>query len=72
MDDRRVVMLGGGLYRGDLMDIYAVPLVDQAIPRDSCLHRDKERITDLERNLEHNYTFLEKRFGFKEDDVKRR
>jgi hypothetical protein len=58
--------------KGDLMDIYAVPVEGQSIPEDSCLHRDNEYIKDLEHNLKHTYTFLETRFGIKEDDVRRR
>jgi len=58
--------------KGDLMDIYAVPVEGQSIPADSCLHKSREITGDLERNLENTYAFMEKRFGMKEEDVKRR
>lgn len=58
--------------KGELMDIYAVPVPGQKIPEYSCLHRDKRYIEDLERNLEKTYAFLEKRFGITKEDVEKR
>lgn len=58
--------------KGDLMDIYAVPARGQTIPKDSCLHEYKKNIEDLNRDLENTYDFLNKRFGIKKADVKRR
>lgn len=57
---------------GDLMDIYAVPVRGQAIPRDSCLHRQAKNVSDLNRDLEGTYGYLERRFGIKKEDVERR
>ena len=58
--------------KGDLMDIYAVPLEGLVIPENSCLHRDPKNIEDLERDLEGTYMFLEKRFGVKKEQIYRR
>ncbi|MBE0480966.1 MAG: Zn-ribbon domain-containing OB-fold protein [Dehalococcoidia bacterium] len=58
--------------KGDLMDIYAVPVPGQAVPKRSCLHMNPEYVKDLERNLEYTYSFLEKRFGIKKEEVKKR
>ena len=58
--------------KGDLMDIYAVPIAGQALPEDSCLHRYPKNIEDLERDLENTYTFLERRFGITKEEVESR
>jgi len=57
---------------GDLMDIYAVPVDGQAIPKGSCLHRNSQNIKDLNRDLENTYAFLNKRFGIKKEEVQSR
>jgi uncharacterized OB-fold protein len=57
---------------GDLMDIYAVPAKEQVIPQDSCLHKTQRNISDLERDLENTNAFLEKRFGIRKEEDKRR
>jgi hypothetical protein len=61
-----------GERRGELMDIYAVPIPGQKPPEWSCLHRDPKALKDLERDLEKVYKFLEERFGIKKDDVVKR
>jgi len=61
-----------GERRGELMDIYAVPIPGQKPPEWSCLHRDPRALKDLERDLEKVYKFLEERFGIKKDDVVKR
>lgn len=58
--------------KGDLMDIYAVPVKGQKIPANSCLHKEPKNIEDLKRDLEGCYQFLEKRFGIKKQDIERR
>jgi len=58
--------------KGDLMDIYAVPIAGQALPEDSCLHRYPKNIEDLERDLEKTYAFLERRFGITKEEVESR
>ncbi|MHC1636429.1 MAG: Zn-ribbon domain-containing OB-fold protein [Candidatus Methanospirareceae archaeon] len=58
--------------KGDLMDIYAVPVAGQKIPEYSCLHKDKRNIKDLERDLERTYIFLERKFGIRREEVKKR
>lgn len=58
--------------KGDLMDIYAVPVRGQAIPSDSCLHKYEKNVEDLKRDLENTYVFLNKRFGIKKSDVEKR
>ncbi|MHA1431986.1 MAG: hypothetical protein ACTSRV_16590 [Candidatus Freyarchaeota archaeon] len=58
--------------RGELMDIYAVPVPGQKPPEWSCLHRDPKNIKDLERYLEDVYKFLEKRFGIKKEDIQKK
>ena len=58
--------------KGDLMDIYAMPVKGQAIPEDSCLHNNPQTIKDLNRDLENTYAFLEKRFGIKKEAAQRR
>lgn len=58
--------------KGDLMDIYAVPVEGQAIPEDSCLSRNPRNIKDLERDMENTYDFLNKRFGIKREEIERR
>lgn len=58
--------------RGDLMDIYAVPIDGQTIPEGCCLHKDLKNIEDLRRDLESTYAFLQKRFGIKKEEVERR
>jgi hypothetical protein len=58
--------------KGDLMDIYAVPVEGQAVPEDSCLHRDAKNMEDLNRDLENTYGFLEKRFGIRKEEVEKR
>lgn len=57
---------------GDLMDIYAVPLPGQAIPAYSCLHKDPKNLQDMERDLENTYSFLDKKFGLKKEQVQKR
>ncbi|MGD2251224.1 MAG: Zn-ribbon domain-containing OB-fold protein [Candidatus Methanofastidiosia archaeon] len=57
--------------KGELMDIYAVPVKGQKIPDDSCLNNHKY-ITDLERDLQRTYTFLEERFNLKKEDIESR
>lgn len=58
--------------KGDLMDIYAVPLPGQTIPEYSCLHKNEKNVNDLKRDLENTYAFLGKRFGMRKEDVERR
>ncbi|TDA33316.1 MAG: hypothetical protein DSO02_00350 [Hadesarchaea archaeon] len=58
--------------KGELMDIYAVPVPGQEPPEWSCLHRDPKAIEDLERNLEETYRFLEERFGITKEMVVKR
>lgn len=58
--------------KGDLMDVYAVPVRGQRIPQDSCLHSNPDYIKDLNRDLESTYAFLNKRFGIKRKDVEKR
>ena len=58
--------------KGDLMDIYAVPVEGQAIPQDSCLHSNPQNTKDLKRDLENTYSFLDKRFGISKEDVEKR
>jgi uncharacterized OB-fold protein len=58
--------------KGDLMDIYAVPVDGQSIPADSCLHSHAKNVEDLERDLGNTYAFLDKRFGIKKADVEKR
>jgi hypothetical protein len=58
--------------KGDLMDIYAVPAGGQAIPKDSCLHKNKKNVEHLNRDLENTYAFLNKRFGIKKAEVEKR
>jgi hypothetical protein len=58
--------------KGDLMDIYAVPAKGQAIPGNSCLHKNTKNIEDLNRDLENTYAFLNKRFGIKKAEVERK
>lgn len=58
--------------KGDLMDVYAVPLPGQTIPDYSCLHSEKKNLRDMERDLENTYSFLEKKFGLKKEQVQQR
>lgn len=58
--------------KGDLMDIYAIPVKGQTIPEDSCLHKYKKNVESLNRDLENTYAFLNNRFGIKKADVVRR
>jgi uncharacterized OB-fold protein len=56
---------------GELMDMYAVPVPGQKIPEDSCLN-NPAYLKDLSQNLEGTYAFLNKRFGFKKEDIEKR
>lgn len=58
--------------KGELMDIYAVPVPGQKPPEWSCLHKDPKLIEDLEKNLEGVYKFMEKRFGIKKEDIQKK
>jgi hypothetical protein len=58
--------------KGDLMDIYAVPVKGQTIPKDSCLHKYEKNVENLNRDLENTYAFLNKRFSIKKTEVVRR
>jgi uncharacterized OB-fold protein len=58
--------------KGDLMDIYAVPVEGQVVPESSCLHSNPQNAKDLIRDLGNTYAFLEKRFGIKKADVEKR
>ncbi len=58
--------------KGELMDIYAVPVPGQEPPKWSCLHADAKAMEDLRRDLEKTYEFLQERFGITREMVMKR
>jgi uncharacterized OB-fold protein len=58
--------------KGDLMDIYAVPVRGQTVSEESCLHKYKKNVEDLNRDLENTYIFLKERFGISKSEVEKR
>lgn len=58
--------------KGDLMDIYALPVEGQSVPQGSCLHSNPQNTKDLNRDLENTCAFLDKRFGIRKEDVEKR